>query len=67
MNGNASGQPSYMGGMGPVAIKVVDPLEVKDGEYTLTFSSANANANWQITDAAGNVIVESDTTISFYN
>jgi hypothetical protein len=67
MNGNASGQPSYMGGMGPVAIKVVDPLEVKDGEYTLTFSSANANANWQITDATGNVIVESDTTISFYN
>jgi hypothetical protein len=67
MNDNASGQPSYMGGMGPVAIKVVDPLEVKDGEYTLTFSSANANANWQITDAAGNVIVESDTTISFYN
>ena len=67
MNENASGQPSYMGGMGPVAIKVVDPLEVKDGEYTLTFSSANANANWQITDAAGNVIVESDTTISFYN
>ena len=67
MNGNASGQPSYMGGMGPVAIKVVDPLEVKDGEYTLTFSSANANANWQITDAAGNVIVESDTTISLYN
>ena len=67
LNGNASGQPSYMGGMGPVAIKVVDPLEVKDGQYTLTFSSANANANWQITDAAGNVIVESDTTISFYN
>ena len=67
LNGNSSGQPSYMGGMGPVAIKVVDPLEVKDGEYTLTFSSANANANWQITDASGNIIVESDTTISFYN
>jgi hypothetical protein len=56
-----------MGGMGPVAIKVVDPLEVKDGQYTLTFDAANATANWEITDGTGAVIAESDTTISFYN
>ena len=67
MSGNSDGQPSYMGGMGPVAIKVVDPLEVKDGEYTLTFDAANATANWEITDGTGAVIAESDTTISFYN
>ena len=67
MSGNSDGQPSYMGGMGPVAIKVVDPLEVKDGEYILTFDAANATANWEITDGTGAVIAESDTTISFYN
>jgi hypothetical protein len=67
MSGNSDGQPSYMGGMGPVAIKVVDPLEVKDGLYTLTFDAANATANWEITDGTGAVIAESDTTISFYN
>ena len=67
MDGNGSGQPTYMGGLGPVAIKVVDPLEVKNGEYTLTLDGANGNAQWEITDAAGAVIATADTTISFYN
>ena len=56
-----------MGGLGPVAIKVIDPLEVKDGQYTLSFDESNSNANWQIVDGDGQVIAESDTTISFYN
>ena len=56
-----------MGGLGPVAIKVVDPLEVKNGEYTLTLDGANGNAQWEITDGAGTVIASADTTISFYN
>ena len=67
MDGNGSGQPTYMGGLGPVAIKVVDPLEVKNGEYTLTLDGANGNAQWEITDGAGAVIATADTTISFYN
>jgi len=65
--GNSNGQPTYMGGMGPVAIKVVDPLEVKQGQYTLTFDAPNQTANWSITDESGNVVANSDTTISFYN
>ena len=67
MDGNGSGQPTYMGGLGPVAIKVVDPLEVKNGEYTLTLDGANGNAQWEITDGSGSVIASADTTISFYN
>ena len=67
MDGNGTGQPTYMGGLGPVAIKVVDPLEVKNGEYTLTLDGANGNAQWEITDGAGAVIAAADTTISFYN
>jgi len=67
MDGNGSGQPTYMGGLGPVAIKVVDPLEVKNGEYTLTLDGANGNAQWEITDGAGTVIASADTIISFYN
>ena len=67
MDGNGSGQPTYMGGLGPVAIKVVDPLEVKNGQYTLTLDGANGNAQWEITDGSGSVIASADTTISFYN
>ncbi|MDG1903593.1 MAG: hypothetical protein P8I37_04440, partial [Schleiferiaceae bacterium] len=67
MDGNGTGQPTYMGGLGPVAIKVVDPLEVKNGEYTLTLDGANGNAQWEITDGAGAIIATADTTISFYN
>ncbi|MDE0987410.1 MAG: hypothetical protein OSA02_07795, partial [Schleiferiaceae bacterium] len=51
----------------PVAIKVIDPLEVKDGQFTLSFDKSNSNANWQIVDGLGQVLAESDTTISFYN
>ena len=65
--GNAAGQPRYMGGMGPVNVKVVDPLEVKGGQYTMTFDGANASAKWILTDASGNLIAEADTTLSFYN
>ena len=67
LEGYSSGQPTYMGGLGPVAIKVIDPLEVKDGQYTLSFDKSNSNANWQIVDGLGQVLAESDTTISFYN
>ena len=67
LTGYSTGQPTYMGGLGPVAIKVIDPLEVKDGQYTLSFDESNSNANWQIVDGDGQVIAESDTTISFYN
>jgi hypothetical protein len=67
MDGNSTGQPTYMGGLGPVAIKVVDPLEVQNGEYTLTLDGANGNAQWEITDGAGTVIATADTAISFYN
>ena len=67
LTGYSSGQPTYMGGLGPVSIKVIDPLEVKDGQYTLSFDKSNSNANWQIVDGLGQVLAESDTTISFYN
>jgi hypothetical protein len=67
LTGYSTGQPTYMGGLGPVAIKVIDPLEVKDGQYTLSFDESNSNANWQIVNGDGQVIAESDTTISFYN
>jgi hypothetical protein len=67
MSGSASGQPTYMGSMGPVDIKVVDPLEVKNGQYTLTFDGSNGNAKWEITDGSGASVAKSDTTISFYN
>jgi len=55
----------YQAGNGPVNIKVVDPLRVKSGNYTMIFSGTNANATWTIEDENGNVVATSAGSISF--
>jgi hypothetical protein len=67
--------PTYEVGYGPLNIKVVDPLNVQDGNYTLRFINVSTsdtdsihinNAKWVITDEAGNTYL-ADTTISVRN
>jgi len=67
--------PVYLKDHGPVNVKVVDPLNVQGGTYTLRFinvSTASSdsiqikNANWVITDEDGNNYF-SDTTINIRN
>ncbi|MGA1398574.1 MAG: hypothetical protein ACO31K_08020, partial [Schleiferiaceae bacterium] len=57
--------PTYRPGFGPVNIKVVDPLQVKSGNFTMEFSGVNANATWVIKDEQGNVVANSAGSISF--
>lgn len=64
---NKMDQPTYVGGFGPINVKVVDPLKVVKGVYTLSFDSEGDNARWFLTDALGNPVAESDSTVSFYN
>ncbi len=69
--------PTYERGSGPVDVKVVDPLNVVDGTYTLVFNrdktvginsqSSIDNANWTLTRTNASTgelaVVESDQTI----
>jgi hypothetical protein len=48
-----------------VNIKVVDPLRVQPGKFTMEFSGVNANATWVIKDSVGNVVANSAGSISF--
>jgi hypothetical protein len=57
--------PTYRPGFGPVNIKVVDPLRVQPGNFTMEFSGVNANATWVIKDSVGNVVANSAGSISF--
>lgn len=61
--------PTYQAGKGPVNIKVIDPLEIPDGDYILEFDAANSNASWTVYNStSGEVLVgKSDTTISLKN
>jgi hypothetical protein len=67
--------PTYKVGYGPLNVKVVDPLNVQDGNYTLRFTNVSTpnsdslkinNAKWVLTDEAGNSY-PSDTTINVRN
>lgn len=62
--------PVYTNSKGPVNIKVIDPLKVASGNYTLKFNMDTAanisEAAWTLTDALGN-IYNSDKTITVAN
>lgn len=68
--------PTYQNGKGPVNIKVVDPLRIQKGEYTLRLnpdsSSATANivdptSEWLITNNATGETISSTGDISVPN
>jgi len=60
---------TYVGGAGPVNIKVIDPLNVRGGDYTLVFQEDNNggldSARWYIVSGADTVF--SDVTIAQEN
>jgi hypothetical protein len=71
-----SQSPVYMGGLGPVKIKVVDPLKVPKGNFELYFrerknslnsglkDSMTANTYWVLVNRTTGDSIASDTTIS---
>jgi len=73
-------KPTYKQGNGPIDVRVIDPLNVKDTEYTLAFDSLTPyylsigsdstlafRAHWKLTDTKNNIVYKSDTTISYKN
>jgi hypothetical protein len=66
---NKLNTPTYKNGMGPIGIKVVDPLSVPDGHsFTLKFDSTNiANSTWRLTNNNTGETIKSDKTIIAVN
>jgi len=67
--------PVYEKNLGPIKVKVVDPLNVKSGTYTIRFvnvksptndSTKISHAKWVLSDESGNTF-SSDTTINIRN
>lgn len=55
--------PAYLNARGPVNVKVIDPLNVPDAEFTLKFTEVNSTARWVLTNLSTGEIIYSDSTI----
>ncbi|GAB1405410.1 hypothetical protein MASR1M74_25910 [Lentimicrobium sp.] len=71
---------TYKAGKGPIGVKVIDPLNVKNTTYELAFDSLRPyymhlgsdstrvfRANWTLKDITTGEVYRSDTTISYKN
>lgn len=75
LDGSFGGKIEYQAGAGPVQIKVVNPLKVKNGDYILKFIDASPNntkldlpVTWTITDKANpNDVIASAVDLSVFN
>ncbi len=66
---NSVDHPTYQSGAGPVDIKVIDPLNVEGGDYTLIFENDSSEVDettWKLVQNVGGVTdtVFSDAAIS---
>lgn len=57
----------YRNGKGPVNVKVIDPLNVPVGDFTIRLNGVSANAGWAITNNTTNVTVSSQRSIAIAN
>lgn len=58
--------PRYEENYGPVNVKVIDPLNVKQGKYIISFTGSSSNSKWTISTVDGSPLWEeingTDTT-----
>jgi len=59
--------PVYDFSKGPVKIKVIDPLNIPDGEFTFKLNGIAANSNWTLTNNVTGVTVSSEKSIQVGN
>lgn len=65
--------PRYKKNAGPIDVKVIDPLNVKPGQFYISFNGVDADSKWVISKADGTPLYDSvytdtaDFTISRYN
>lgn len=74
LSSNFDGKVSYVGGRGPLEIKVYNPLAVLDGNYELRFTDSDPNntrldnpVNWMLVRLNSNDTVRSETSIASFN
>lgn len=60
-------QPEYIAGHGPVNVKVIDPLNVPEGDYTIKFQNVSNASMWTITNNTTGVTVNSQRSIGVLN
>lgn len=58
---------TYENGRGPVNIKVVDPLNVPDANFELSFSDVTTNSSWVLKDLTNGATYSSVKSISIAN
>lgn len=72
-NGTFNGEIPYKKGGGPINVKVVNPLEVRDAELELRMyntdgsTTVNSGTRWFVTDVNSGKEVYSDVTMAFLN
>lgn len=63
--------PTYMNGRGPVHVKVIDPLNVKKGDYIIKLIPDSAGgigkSKWELTNTLTNEIYNAEADISVEN
>jgi len=76
IDGSFDGNLEYKEGAGPIAIQVVNPLEVVDGEYEIEFvgdfqggsrCSLEEGVRWLLTDLNSGEVIASENTIDQLN
>ncbi|HMN88850.1 MAG TPA: hypothetical protein PKE68_02440 [Saprospiraceae bacterium] len=76
LNGTFNGQITYRPGRAPIQINIFNPLDVKDGEFELTFVDENMSnevldrqVRWQLRNLSvpGSPVVASESTIDKLN
>lgn len=66
LQNNLATRIQYQNGRGPVAIKVVDPLNVPQGNFRLTFTGVDDNASWTLVNIdKPSETVSSDTVFKY--
>lgn len=74
LDGSFDGSITYVDGRSPINVAVFNPLEIKDGEYELTFVDENMDndkldneVGWTLTSLADGNVVMSEKTIEALN
>ncbi|GLR18142.1 hypothetical protein [Portibacter lacus] len=74
LNNETEGRITYKRGQGPISVKVINPIELQDGKYTLEIiggsnnsGALDDNAYWQITREEDGRIIRSEFPINRVN
>ena len=76
LDGSFDGRITYKEGAGPITVKIYDPINVKDGNFSLEFDGEQGsgedcrlspNSNWKLTNEDNGEVVFSEQSIATIN